>query len=140
MANVEVVSNLELLGRTPPEKTINPETPKIQNSFEFPGLNEAENQHLHPPKKGQGNKRKKSNDSSPPGNPKKKGTKFPKPFEAAASTSDEAHTQPKQREEGSGTVGSSEPVGHPTKTRRRTTGPHTGVKTRLQKPTGNNHL
>ena len=76
MANVEVVSNLELLGRTPPEKTVNPETPKIQSSFEFPGLNEAGDQHLHPPKKGQGNKRKKSNDSSPPGNPKKRVPNF----------------------------------------------------------------
>ena len=126
---VSVVPNLELLGRAPPEKTINPETPNTQNSFEFPHLKEAENH----PKKGQGNKRKKSNETSPPGNPKKKGTRLPEPSEAAASILDEVQTQLVQREEGSGAVGSSEPVGHPTRARRRTSGPHTGVKTRLQK-------
>ena len=135
MASVELVSNLESLGRTPPEKTVNPETPKIQNSFEFPGLEEAENQHPYPPKKWQGNKRKKSDGSPPPGSQpyKKKGTKFPKPIEAAASALDEVQTQPERREEGSGAVGSIEPVGHTAKTRRRTTGPYTGVKTRLQR-------
>ena len=92
MASVELVSNLKSLGRTPPEKTVNLETPKIQNSFEFPGLKEAENQHPNPPKKWQGNKRKKSEGSPPPGSQpyKKKGSKFPKPIEAAASILDNA--------------------------------------------------
>ena len=92
---VSVVPNLELLGRAPPEKTVNPETPNTQNSFEFPHLKEAENH----PKKGQSQKRKKSNETSPPGNPKKKGTRLPKSTEAAASILDEAQTQPDQREE-----------------------------------------
>ena len=134
MASVALVKNLESVGRAPPEKIVNPETPTIQNSFEFPDLEEADNQYLYPPKKLQGNKRKKSDDSPPPSSQplKKKGAKTLKPSEATASASNEVQTQLERGEEGGVAVGSLEPVGHTAKTRRRTSGP-SGVKTRLQK-------
>ena len=142
MACMVLVNSMELLGRASPEKTVNPEKPKIQSNNEFPDLQDAENQYLNPQKKWQGNKRKKSEGSPPPGTQpnKKKGNKLPKPIEAAASILDGAQTQPEKEVEGSGAVGSKEPVGLTTKTRRKTIGPHTGVKTRRQKKKENEEI
>ena len=131
-----VVSSLESAGRASPEKTANPETPKTQSNNEFPDLQDTENQHPNSQKRWPANKRKKSAGSPPSGSQpnKKKGSKFPNPHEATASiSSGGVQTQPEREVEGSGAGGSKEPVGLTTKTRRKTIGPYTGVKTRRQK-------
>ena len=137
MAGVMIVNDLESAGRGTPKKTTNPDTiPNIQSDNTFQDLQDSENRPSNLQKNWGASKRKKSTSSPPPGDhpKKKKDNKCTNQHLTTASDSREGgQTQQEREVEGSGAKGSRESVGLTARTRRKTIGSHTGVRTQRQK-------